>query len=217
MRYFAVLPLALAQACAVLLHRVDRDHLHGQTKGILGRFKAIVELTFRRYLDLERAEAQAREAQIETALEKVRAVAMSMTKPRDLLDVSETLFRQLQALGFPELRNAMINIHDDEKGAFINYDYSDAIGRTINNVPYTVHPLVEKWSGKSGAQAMPFPKPCLIAGNSRNGGHSDGKSENRTTPASRMPRRCTITSIRSAEVRLGFRLSVPSGRKSSRS
>ena len=41
---------------------------------VLNRFKAIIELTFRRYLELQRAEEQAREAQIEASLELAQAI-----------------------------------------------------------------------------------------------------------------------------------------------
>ncbi len=37
------------------------------------RFAKVFEQTYTRFLDLKKAEAQAREAQIETALEKVRS------------------------------------------------------------------------------------------------------------------------------------------------
>jgi hypothetical protein len=108
------------------------------------RFRNVFDLAYRRYLDIERAETQSREARIEAALEKVRAVAMGMRAPSDLLDICEILFKEFQSLGFSELRNAMINIHDDEKKSFMNYDYSDAIGGSTNHLTYVIHPLVEK-------------------------------------------------------------------------
>lgn len=54
---------------------------------LFGRFLKVFELAYRRYLDIEKAHAQAREAQIEASLEKVRAVAMGMYKAVDLLNV----------------------------------------------------------------------------------------------------------------------------------
>src|SRR6186713_52042 len=63
----------------------------------------------------EELENKNRELEIETALERVRAVAMGMRKPEDFPDVCEVLFKELQLLGFNELRNAMVNIHNDEK------------------------------------------------------------------------------------------------------
>ncbi len=89
-------------------------------------------------------EAQNRELEIEACLERVRTEAMGMRKPDDLPNVCEVLFKQLQSLGFTELRNAMINIHEDEKGTFVNYDYSDEIGRSITPLFYTIHPVIEK-------------------------------------------------------------------------
>ena len=89
-------------------------------------------------------EAQNRELEIESSLERVRTVAMSMNKPDDLLRICEILFTELHALGFEELRNAMINIYDDEKSSFLNYDYSANSGNTVTLMPYNFHPLIEK-------------------------------------------------------------------------
>ena len=68
---------------------------------------------------------------------------MGMHTSADLLNVCEVLFKEFQKLGFAELRNAMINIHNDEKGTFQNYDYSDEIGKSINHLTYNIHPVIE--------------------------------------------------------------------------
>src|ERR1043166_5618730 len=88
--------------------------------------------------------AKDHELKIEAALEKVRGVPMSMKKPGDLPDVCKTLYKQLLSLGFVGIRNAMINIHDDADKSFINYDYSDELGKSTNHLTYTSHPLIEK-------------------------------------------------------------------------
>src|SRR6187549_678952 len=49
-------------------------------------------------------EAQNKELEIEGALERVRATAMGMRKADDLLNVCQILFKELQSLGFSELR-----------------------------------------------------------------------------------------------------------------
>ncbi|HET9434946.1 MAG TPA: hypothetical protein VFO37_14360, partial [Chitinophagaceae bacterium] len=69
---------------------------------ILNRFKTIVDLTFRRYLDLQKAEAQAREAKIEAALERVRSRTMAMQRSGELAEVATVLFQQVKALGVPQ-------------------------------------------------------------------------------------------------------------------
>jgi len=88
--------------------------------------------------------AKNHELEIETALEKVRAVAMRMSKPADLPDVCKTLYEQFLSLGFSEIRNAMINIHNDVDKSFTNYDYSDEIGKSTNYLTYNIHPLIER-------------------------------------------------------------------------
>jgi signal transduction histidine kinase len=72
-----------------------------QEKNILHRFRNIIALTFRRYLDLQKAEAQTREAEIELALERVRARTMAMQKSDELPDAANLLFQQIQSLGMP--------------------------------------------------------------------------------------------------------------------
>src|SRR5262249_6443562 len=67
-----------------------------------------------------------------------------MTKPEDLLRVCKKLFKAFEAFEFPTLRNAMINIHNDKEKTFVNYDYSDEMGESINHLAYTIHPVIEK-------------------------------------------------------------------------
>ena len=55
---------------------------------------------YQRFLDIQKAEAQAREAQIEAALERVRAASMAMHKSEELQKVVSVLFEQLQSLDF---------------------------------------------------------------------------------------------------------------------
>ncbi len=108
------------------------------------RFRNVFELAYRRFIDIEKAIAQAKEAQIQTSLERVRAQAMAMRTPEDLTGICEVLYTELKSLGFAEIRNAMINIHDDENETFVNYDYSDEIGKSINRLVYNIHPVIEK-------------------------------------------------------------------------
>jgi signal transduction histidine kinase len=111
---------------------------------ILKRFRNVFELAYTRYLDIEQAMAQAREAQIEASLERVRAQAMAMHQQEDLLNICETCYKEFNVLGFDGLRNAMINIYNDEQKTFVNYDYSDVIGKSINHLTYNIQPEIEK-------------------------------------------------------------------------
>ncbi|HSV10740.1 MAG TPA: hypothetical protein VLI68_08225, partial [Hanamia sp.] len=67
---------------------------------ILLRFAKVFDLTYTRFNDLKKAEAQARESQIELALERVRAKTMAMQKPSEFVDVINIIGEQFIHLGF---------------------------------------------------------------------------------------------------------------------
>ncbi|HET6995821.1 MAG TPA: ATP-binding protein, partial [Chitinophagaceae bacterium] len=65
---------------------------------VMKRFASVFSLTFRRYKDLQKAEAQAREAQIEVSLERVRASAMAMHNSVDLSNTIREFYQQTALL-----------------------------------------------------------------------------------------------------------------------
>ncbi len=99
------------------------------------------EAVRRRTLELE---AKNQELEVEACLERVRSQVLAMKEPDDLLRVSEVLFKELKSLGFDALRNGMIDIYDDQRQCFFNYDYSDALGPSITHIRYDIHPVVER-------------------------------------------------------------------------
>src|SRR5439155_6345809 len=66
----------------------------------LMRFGKVFQQTYTRFLDLQKAEAQAREAQIEGALERVRSRTMAMHKSSEVMDIAVSLYAELEKLGF---------------------------------------------------------------------------------------------------------------------
>ena len=115
----------------------------GETQ-IFIRFGKVFEQTYTRFLDLQKAETQAREAKIETSLEKVRVVALAMKKSNEMLDIAQVLYEQLFELGFSNIRNAIIDIHNSSNETFMDYDYSPEMGRTATLMSYYDHPFIEK-------------------------------------------------------------------------
>src|SRR5206468_2984494 len=61
----------------------------------LMRFGKVFQQTYTRFLDLQKAEAQAREAKIETSLERVRSKTMAMHNSQDMADTVVTMFNEL--------------------------------------------------------------------------------------------------------------------------
>ncbi|MBX9735149.1 MAG: hypothetical protein K2X37_13925, partial [Chitinophagaceae bacterium] len=81
---------------------------------LLKRFRNVFHLAYQRYTDIKLATAQAREAQIEAALERVRARSMAMLQPQELKEVAELLRKEMGALGIEALETSSIYlVHPD--------------------------------------------------------------------------------------------------------
>jgi len=76
-----------------------KNELKEDEKKVLLRFAIEFERTYTRFLDLQKAESQAREAQIESALERVRTRTMAMQQSSDLHEVIKVVTDQLSELG----------------------------------------------------------------------------------------------------------------------
>ncbi len=99
----------------------------------------------RRTVELEQKN---RELEIETSLERVRAEAMGMNKPDDILAICKVMFTELKLLGFSQLRNTLINFWDDDSNTLIDYDYSDDTGGHKARLSYSSHPVFEQFQKK---------------------------------------------------------------------
>ncbi|NNC60757.1 MAG: hypothetical protein HKO11_00355, partial [Eudoraea sp.] len=115
---------------------------------IFKRFAKVFEQTYTRFLDLQKAENQAREAQIEAALEKVRSSMMAMHKTEELHLVLKTLFEQMQSLGL-EFQGSAIIIYDENLAAeHWMIGFSGEFPESYK-LPYSEHPycadMVKAW------------------------------------------------------------------------
>ena len=115
---------------------------------ILSRFGKVFDLTYTRFNDLKQAEAQAREAQIEASLERIRSQAMIMRKSEELIEVCKTLLTELQHLGFENIRNTQIAIANDAKGSYMNYDYYNNGISFVGEILYNSHPFIASLAKK---------------------------------------------------------------------
>ncbi len=88
---------------------------------LLPRFASVFEMTYRRFLDLQKAETQTREAQIEAALERVRSSAMAMHSSKDLQKVAEELRRQIGQLDYKDLETCAIHLYDESPDYFVSW------------------------------------------------------------------------------------------------
>jgi signal transduction histidine kinase len=95
---------------------VGGTKLSAEQTDIMLRFAKVFQQTYTRFLDLQKAEFQTRQAKIETALEKVRARALAMQQPEELTEVAQVMRHEMGLLGVEELETSSIYIHDDASG-----------------------------------------------------------------------------------------------------
>ncbi|MCF6208759.1 MAG: hypothetical protein L3J61_05180, partial [Ghiorsea sp.] len=77
------------------LHIVGDTKLTDDEEQLLARFMAVFQQTYTRFLDLQKADEQAKEAQLEAALERIRSRTMGMHKSHEMKDVIKALFNEL--------------------------------------------------------------------------------------------------------------------------
>ncbi|MGB5272961.1 MAG: hypothetical protein WBN39_02825, partial [Flavobacteriaceae bacterium] len=95
----------------------EKEEFSLEDNEILKRFSKVFEQAYIRFLDLAKAEKQAREAQIEAALERVRARSMAMHSSEELNDVLSVLFQQIEVLGI-DAKCAHLTLMDLENNSF---------------------------------------------------------------------------------------------------
>jgi hypothetical protein len=81
---------------------------------VLVRVTNVFELTYTRYLDLQNAEAQAREANIEAAVERVRSQSLAMQNTDDIGKVTNELYKQLTNLKIDGFTGVAIYLYDEK-------------------------------------------------------------------------------------------------------
>ncbi len=128
---------------------------------IFKRLGKVFEQTYTRFLDLQKAEEQAREAEIELALERVRARTMAMQRSEELLDVATVLFQQVKGLGVPQW-NCGFNIWEIGDQAFTYYPGTPdgVINPSPCKIPLNEHPVFRRFdeSRKNGLELLVYEK-----------------------------------------------------------
>ena len=134
-----------------------------QTTQILERFAGAFDSTYTRFLDLQKAEAQAREAKIEAALERVRGKTMAMHNSDDVSNTVATMFDQLVKLDIETIRCGIGIMHEPVQMEVWTAK-PDAVGKAdlvVGRLDMRLHPLLEGgyhgWKNKEVHFSYEFP------------------------------------------------------------
>lgn len=145
--------LYLMDNICLALHNYQGVPYSDAEHSILRRFGKVFEQTYTRFLDLQKAEKQTREAQIEAALERVRSRTMAMYDSSELGDLVATLFRELSALEF-KLSSCIIWVHSQNNESDELWVASNELNKPVKPIFITAfHPeffksVIQAWKAK---------------------------------------------------------------------
>jgi len=124
--------------------RWNFDDFTDEEKKIFRRFGKVFGQAYTRFLDLRKAEAQAREAKIEAALERLRARSMGMHHSTELIEVVRLLDLEIKGLGIQNVDATQIttDLSDPDEGVnvWVKVEEMDYLKKF--HVPYIDHPVI---------------------------------------------------------------------------
>ncbi len=130
-----IISFALSKNTGIQITKYHGVKFSDKENEILMRIAKVFEQAYVRFLDLKKAEAQARESEIQLALERVRARTMAMQKSEELAETMLLLSKQLKGLG-EEIDQITIGIFDEEKG--IIETSASIMGNQIKTMPVPI-------------------------------------------------------------------------------
>ena len=128
----------------LIFQRYNLSEFSDEEVVIFKRFSKVFEQAYTRFLDLQKAEAQAKEAQIEMALEKVRSRTMAMQHSEELPEAANVLFKEIQNLGIPAW-SCGYNILSEDKKSSTCFMSSEGEIQAPFVLPFTKHKSLRFW------------------------------------------------------------------------
>jgi signal transduction histidine kinase len=144
--HFLILPVGAFYAWSAIPYNENEIR-------VLKRFASIIDLTFRRYIELQKSEANAREAVRQASLDRVRAEIASMRTTRDLERITPLIWNELSIIGVPFIRCGVFIM--DESLKVIHTFLSTPEGKAIASfrIPYespgVIGKVLEHWKVKT--------------------------------------------------------------------
>ena len=135
-----------------------KNELSDEEKTIFKRFTRVFEQTYTRFLDLKKAEEQAREAEIEASLERVRSKGMAMNSTDEIESATAVVFEELSRLGIEMDRCGIILFNETPiaelwSTTLARGDKED-IDIITGHLDFSIHPLLQQtydaWLDRKG-------------------------------------------------------------------
>jgi signal transduction histidine kinase len=120
---------------------------------IMCRFASVFGLIYTRFLDLQKAEDQAKDALRQTALDRVRGQIASMRSKGDLERITPLIWNELKTLGVPFIRCGVFIINESGQNIQMYLSAPDGHSLAVLNLPFQATPvtesIVDHWRNKT--------------------------------------------------------------------
>jgi len=110
---------------------------------LLVRFARVFDLTYTRFRDLLKAEAQALDAIRASSLDRVRAEIASMRTASDLQHITPLIWHELKVLGVPFIRCGIFIIDEAKANVQAYLSAPDGHSLAIMNLPFNLNKLTD--------------------------------------------------------------------------
>jgi len=151
--------IAFGENTSIQMNNYYGEKNSEQDLEILKRFARVFDQTYTRFLDLQKAEQQAREAEIEAALERVRGNALGMRRSTEMGQVTQAVFKELSQLGLTPIRFGIGLVNEEEEVAeiWITLLRDNKLANIKGELPLQQsHPLLAKILAVWQEQGTPF-------------------------------------------------------------
>ena len=142
--------VAIAKKTAISLHSYTGHIFTENEHEIIKRFSNVFEQAYVRFLDLEKAEAHAKEAQKQSSLDRVRAEIASMRKAKDLERITPLIWNELSTLAIPFIRCGVFIMNEKQQLVHVYLSTPDGKAIAAFTIPFAseyrfMKVLIDSW------------------------------------------------------------------------
>jgi signal transduction histidine kinase len=132
---------------------ITQQELTEEECSIMCRFTSVFGLIYTRFLDLQKAEDQAKDALRKTALDRVRGQIASMRSKSDLERITPLIWNELKTLGVPFIRCGVFIINETAQNIQMYLSAPDGHSLAVLNLPLqttdVIINIVDHWRKKA--------------------------------------------------------------------
>ncbi len=124
-----------------IIFAFSENPISEESSKVLARFAAVFGQTYRRFLDLQKAEERAKDAVKQASLDRIRGQIASMRSTEDLERITPLVWNELTTLLIPFIRCGVFIIDDPNEKVQVHLSAPDGHSLGVMQMPFDADPL----------------------------------------------------------------------------